>query len=280
MNRLKRQKSRGANKKRVIFWGSIVLLIFVLALVGPYFTPHDPYKNDLSNVNQFPSREYIMGTDTLGRCIACRLVEGAFQSIFSAALVVIITFVVGTAIGILCGYFGGVVDIVVMRLVDSIQAFPNLIFTICAAALLGGGLMNCVLAMSLTGWTSYARLARSQVLALKEETFVSAAHISGMSTGKILVKTILPNSLRPLMVSASTHVGRAIINFSSLSFLGLGTALPYPEWGAMLNEARVRLQIAPWAAIFPGMAIFLVILIMGMFGDSLNEWLNPKKNNV
>lgn len=264
-------------KLRVTIWGSVVALLFLTALFGPLFMPHDPYEVNLKQVTQAPSHEHIMGTDTLGRCIACRLIQGTFRSVFAAVLVVLITFVIGTVIGILCGYIGGVFDTILMRFVDSVQAFPSLIFTICVAAMLGGNLFNCILAMSMVGWTSYTRLARSQVLSVKEEIFVSAGRISGMSSIQILFKTILPNSLPPLLVSASTHIGSSILSFSGLSFLGLGSSPPYPEWGTMLNESRERLQLAPWAAIYPGLAILVVVVIMGMFADSLNELLNPKK---
>lgn len=264
---------------RFYFWSGLILLLLLVTLAGPKFMPHDPYAIDLTQVQQPPSHEYSCGTDTLGRCIACRMIEGAFRSVFAAVLVVLITLVIGTLIGILCGFAGGVFDTVVMRVVDSFQAFPSLIFTIAVAAMLGGSLTNCILAMSMVGWTGYARLARSQVLTIKEKPYVSAARVSGMSNAAILFQMILPNSLRPLVVSATTHVGGSILSFSGLSFLGLGTAPPYPEWGNMLSDARTHLQVAPWAAIFPGLAILLVVVIMGMFGDSFNEYMNPSKTN-
>ena len=217
------------------------------------------------------------GTDYIGRCIACRLVHGASRFIFAAFAVVAVTFVIGTSIGILSGYLGGAFDTIVMRFVDAVQAFPSMVFTISVAAMLGTGMTNCIIAMTAIGWTGYARLARAQVLSLRGRTFVSAARISGMSRTQILLKTILPNSLTPLVVSASMHVGNAILSFSGLSFLGLGTAPPYPEWGNMLNDGKATLQQAPWTVFYPGLAILLVVMIMGMFGDSVNEMLNPKK---
>lgn len=275
-----RRKKRGLFKSakiRFLFWMTVVLLLLGLSIIAPLFASHDPYEVNLMQVTLAPNREYPMGTDYIGRCILCRLLAGASRSIFAALVVVGITFIIGTGIGCLCGYFGGIFDTIVMRFVDAVQAFPQLIFTISVAAMLGKGMLNCIIAMSAIGWTNYARLARSQVQSLKERTYVSAARLSGMSQFEILFKTILPNSLTPLIVAASTHVGNAILGFSGLSFLGLGTAPPYPEWGNMLNDGRSTLQIAPWTVIFPGLAILLVVMIMGMFGDSLNEMLNPKK---
>ena len=264
-------------KARLLFWLSVVIALLILSLAGPHFAGHDPYKVNLMQVTQAPSQEYPMGTDYIGRCILCRLLTGATRSIFAALAVVAITYVIGTTVGCLCGYLGGAFDTVAMRFVDAVQAFPQLVFTISVAAMLGRGMVNCIIAMSAVGWTGYARLARSQVQTLKGKTFVSAARLSGMSRSGILFKTILPNSLTPLIVMASTHVGNAILGFSGLSFLGLGTAPPYPEWGNMLKDGQSTLQTAPWTVIFPGLAILLVVMIMGMFGDSLNELLNPKK---
>ncbi len=267
------------SKGRFIFWLCIVILLLLLSLIGPHFIKHDPYEMDLDNVRSAPSSEYIFGTDKIGRCTFCRLVTGAARSIFSAILVVIITLTIGTIVGITSGYIGGRFDTLVMRFVDTIQAFPSTVFTISVAAMLGSGTINCIIAMTAISWAGYARIARSQVLSLKEKTFVDAAVFSGMNRWQTLIKTILPNSLTPLVVSASSHVGSAILSFSGLSFLGLGTAPPYPEWGNMLNEGREWLQTAPWTVMYPGFAILIVVMIMSMFGDSVNEFINPKKRN-
>lgn len=267
-------------RRRFLFWLLVVLFIFAASLLGPLFLNHDPYETNLMNVNSAPSREYLFGTDYLGRCLACRLVAGAARSIFAAVAIVCITLVFGTAVGILCGYFGGKIDSVVMRFVDAVQAFPSLVFTIAVAAMMGGGIRNCIIAMSAVNWTTYCRLARTQAISLKGKTFVSAAKISGLSDRQILFKTILPNCLTPLIVNASMHIGDTILGFAGLSFLGLGTSPPYPEWGNMLNDGRIALQVAPWAILFPGCAIVLVVMAMGMFGDSLNALLNAGDTSV
>lgn len=270
-----RRLSSGA---RFYFWAAVVALLLIAAVTAPHLIRHDPYLVDLTQVNKPPGHGYIMGTDYVGRCIFCRLVEGAARSVYSALLVVALTFVIGTLIGVFCGFFGGAVDTILMRVVDSFQAFPSLVFTVAVAGMLGRGMLNCVIAMTVVGWTGYARLARSQVLSLKEQAFVSAARISGMSPLQILFKTILPHSVRSLVVFASMHVGNAILSFAGLSYLGLGTAPPYPEWGTMLSDGQQRLQTAPWAVFFPGLAILLVVMTTGMFGDSINEKLSPQKN--
>lgn len=275
----KRNKKKKRNY-RFIIWSIVVALLLIFCIIAPHFATHDPYEMNLLAVNSAPSKEYIFGTDYIGRCILCRLLYGAARSVFAALAVVAITFVVGVSIGSITGYIGGTADILIMRFVDSVQAFPSLVFTISIAAMLGSGMVNCMIAMSCIGWTTYARLARTQVLSLKERTFVNAAKVSGMSNVQILLKTIVPNILPPLVVEGSMHIGNAILEFAGLSFLGLGTAPPYPEWGNMLNEAKASLQTAPWTVMFPGFAILLVVMIMSMFGDSINEQLNPKKNTV
>ena len=274
----KKNKTFKAARRRFWFWLAVVLALFAAALIAPHFLKHDPYEVNLLQTTKAPGNGYLMGTDYLGRCIFCRLLKGAARSVFSALAVVAVTFVVGTAIGCICGYAGGWFDTIVMRFVDAVQAFPELVFTISVAAMLGSGMGNCIIAMSAIGWTSYARLARSQVLQIKEKTYVSCARISGAGKRNILFRTILPNSMTPLVVQASMHVGNAILGFSGLSFLGLGTAPPYPEWGTMLNDGKQSFQMAPWTILFPGLAIFLVVMIMGMFGDSVNGLIGLQRD--
>lgn len=264
---------------RVIAWSAVVVSMFAFALAAPHLAPHDPYAVDMTQVNQPPNAAYPFGTDYVGRCILSRLMYGATTSIFAAFPVVIATTILGTVIGTLSGYFGGKADLLIMRFVDTVQAFPSLVFTIAVAAMLGGGLANCIIALSAIGWTTYARLARSQILTLKEKTFVVAERVSGMSDAQILLRTLLPNSITPIVVEASMHMGNAILSFAGLSFLGLGTMPPFPEWGTMLNDGRATLQIAPWSVAFPGLALLAIVMIVGMFGDSINAAFNPKKRS-
>ena len=274
----RKARSRISPKTRLIIWSSIVIALLVFVIFSPKLAPYDPYAIDLKNTLTGPSPVHKLGTDYIGRDVLSRILCGGYRSIYSALAVVAITAVIGTVIGILCGYIGGAFDTIVMRITDSFQAFPSLIFTIAVAAMLGGGLLNAIIAMSVIGWTGYARLARSSVITIKEKTYVKAAFITGYSKLGLLFRTILPNAISSIIVMASMSVSDKILAFAGLSYLGLGTAKPFPEWGAMLNDGQETLQLAPWAIIYPGIAIFVVVIIMGMFGDSVNEYLNPDKN--
>lgn len=269
--------SRIRPKTRLIIWSGIAIALLVFVIFSPKIAPHDPYAIDLKNTLRGPSDIHRLGTDYIGRDILSRILCGGYRSIYSSLAVVVITAVTGTFIGVLCGYIGGAFDTIVMRITDSFQAFPSLIFTIAVAAMLGGGLLNAIIAMSAIGWTGYARLARSSVITIKEKTYVKSAFITGYSKVGLLFRIILPNAISSIIVMASMDVSNKILAFAGLSYLGLGTAKPFPEWGAMLNDGQETLQIAPWAIIYPGMAIFIVVIIMGMFGDSVNEYLNPEK---
>lgn len=274
---IKKPRLIKSSKIRFAVWSAIVLALLLFSILGPVLAPHDPYAMDLSNTNMPPSAEYPFGTDYIGRCIMSRLFYGAFRSIFASVLVVLITFVIGTAIGVISGFLGGKFDIIVQRFVDSIQAFPYMIFTIAVAALLGNGIVNCIIALSVVTWPRYTRLARAQVISIKERTFISAARVSGTPKLLILVTNIFPNILPALVVEASMRIGTTILSFSTLSFIGLGTAPPYPEWGNMLDTARQYFQTAPWTFLFPGLAILIVVLIMSMFGDSINSLLHKSQ---
>lgn len=263
---------------RVILWSSLLIVICLIAIIGPKLAPFDPLKTDLYAANLPPSRMNLMGTDYVGRDIFSRLLMGASRSIFGAMIVVVITFIIGTTIGLIAGYYGGIFDGVLSHIIESVQAFPSLIITIAIAGMLGPGFVNTMIAMSAVGWTSYARLARSETMEVKQKDYVLADRISGYSRWHILWHTVFPNIIKPLIVTASMHIGHAILSFAGLSFLGLGTTLPYPEWGSMLNEARDRLQQAPWATLFPGLAIVLVVMVFGLLGDSLNRYFNRKRS--
>ncbi|MDU0939916.1 MAG: ABC transporter permease [Clostridiales bacterium] len=273
----RRVGNRISPRTRLIIWSSVVIGLLVFVIFSPRLAPYDPYAIDLKNTLTGPSELHRLGTDYIGRDIFSRILHGGYRSIYSALAVVLITAGTGTVVGILCGYIGGAFDTIVMRITDSFQAFPSLIFTIAVAAMLGGGLLNAIIAMSAIGWTGYARLARSSVITIKEKNYVKAALITGSSKTGLLFRTILPNAMSSIIVMASMSVSNKILAFAGLSYLGLGTAKPFPEWGAMLNDGQETLQIAPWAVIYPGAAIFIVVIIMGMFGDSVNEYLNPDK---
>ena len=227
----------------------ILISIFLISLLAPYIAPNDPYAVDLTKTLQPPSKEFLFGTDSLGRCVFSRVLYGANRTIFSAIIVVLITFLFGTTVGIISGYIGGKIDRLIMRIVDVFLAFPGLVLAIAVAGLLGGSMINAMIAISLISWTKYARIARSKVLEIKEETFIQASKISGHNALHIMIKHILPNILAYLIVTASLDIGTVIMEMSSLSFLGLSSPLPTPEWGAMISEGKSVIQFVPWNKI-------------------------------
>ena len=185
-----------------------------------------------------------------------------------------VTFLIGSVLGMLAGYYGGAVDSVIMRLADVLLAFPQMVLAIAVAGILGGGMFNAMLAMGIAGWTGYARLARAKVLSLKEEAYVSAARLSGCSDGSIMFKTLLPNMLGPLAVNASTQIGSMMIGIAGLSFLGIGVQEPQAEWGSMISASRAYIQLAPWAVLAPSFATILTVMIFNYLGDCVRDVLD------
>ena len=199
------------------------------------------------------------------------MLTGLQTTVFAALAVVALSAVIGSVVGALSGYIGGAFDSVAMRITDAFMAFPALILGIAVAGLLGGGLQNAVLALVVPGWTRFARLARSSVLALKERPFIHAAIIGGLSRVSIALRHVLPNILPPLVVTACLDIGGSMLNLAGLSFLGLGASPPSPELGAMINQAASTFQTTPWAVFAPGFTIFLAVVVFNLFGDSVNE---------
>ena len=255
----------------------ILISIFLISLLAPYIAPNDPYAVDLTKTLQSPSKEFLFGTDSLGRCVFSRVLYGANRTIFSAIIVVLITFLFGTTVGIISGYIGGKIDRLIMRIVDVFLAFPGLVLAIAVAGLLGGSMINAMIAISLISWTKYARIARSKVLEIKEETFIQASKISGHNALHIMIKHILPNILAYLIVTASLDIGTVIMEMSSLSFLGLSSPLPTPEWGAMISEGKSVIQFAPWTLLAPGLAILIVVVLFNVLGDIIRDLLDLKE---
>ena len=255
----------------------ILISIILISLLAPYIAPNDPYAVDLTKTLQSPSKEFLFGTDSLGRCVFSRVLYGANRTIFSAIIVVLITFLFGTTVGIISGYIGGKIDRLIMRIVDVFLAFPGLVLAIAVAGLLGGSMINAMIAISLISWTKYARIARSKVLEIKEETFIQASKISGHNALHIMIKHILPNILAYLIVTASLDIGTVIMEMSSLSFLGLSSPLPTPEWGAMISEGKSVIQFAPWTLLAPGLAILIVVVLFNLLGDIIRDLLDLKE---
>ena len=271
---MKDLNAKRSSEKRLVFFLVLALLLVLVGILAPLLTPNDPNATSAMHMNAPPSAAFPFGTDRYGRCICSRVLMGARTSIFSAVTLVAVTFVIGTALGMLAGYYGGAVDSLIMRLADVLLAFPQMVLAIAVAGILGGGMINAMLAMGITGWTLYARLARAQVLSLKEEAYVSAARLSGCSGPEILLKTLLPNMLGPLTVNAATQIGTMMIGIAGLSFLGIGVTEPQAEWGSMISASRAYIQLAPWAVLFPAGATILTVMIFNYLGDCVRDVLD------
>lgn len=252
-------------------------LLIIIALLGPLLTPHDPYSQNLELRLASPSGTYWLGTDELGRCIYTRLLLGTRYSLLIGIAVVTINALVGTFLGLLIGYGPKSIDSAAMGVIDILMAFPGMILTLAVAGILGPGLLNMIVALTLLGWVSYARFVRGMVLSLKEEEYVENARMLGLGHTTILTKHILPNCLGPLLIYASMNMAGVILMAAGLSFLGLGVQEPHPEWGAMLNKGKNFLRSAPHLAIFPGLAIMLTTLAFNLLGDGLRDRLQGEE---
>jgi peptide/nickel transport system permease protein len=275
----KRLNTREFQKNRLAVLG-VLLIAFLtfLALFAPFISPHDPLELKLDRRLEAPSFEYPFGTDDLGRCIFSRVVYGTRFSLGIGVLVVAATSIAGTLLGVLSGYRGGMFDEIVMRGVDIVLAFPNIILALVIAGLLGPGFTNVVLALSLTQWPVYTRLVRGQVLSLKKRAFVEAAKALRAPNLYIMRRHILPNCLESVVVLGTLEIAHVIIFAAALSFLGLGIQLPDPEWGAMLKAGIPYLRSAPHLTFFPGLMIMLTVMAFNFAGDGLRDCLDTETN--
>ena len=254
-----------------------VLLLFLLAaLVAPLVSPYDPFLVYPYESLQPPTPAHWMGTDLLGRDIFSRIIFGARISLLVGFVSVGVSAVLGVTMGLLAGYYGGFVDNLVMRIIDTLMAFPGILLALTIVALLGPGIGNVMIAVGIGGIANFARLVRSSVLSIKEEVYIEAARSIGARDRRIMLRHILPNALPPVLVLASMSYGWALLSAAGLSFLGLGAEAPAPEWGAMLSDGRALLWDAPWTAVFPGIAIMCVVLSTNLLGDALRDALDPR----
>lgn len=268
--------SRFSGKVTVRTGGIICLLFIFSALFAPVIAPYDPYVQDLSGSLTSPSQKHLLGQDKLGRDILSRIFYGARVSLTAGILAVSFSLICGIFLGSISAYFGGMVDTVVMRIADIFLAFPGILLAIGMTAALGPGLRNVIIALSIIGWVGYARIVRGQILTLREADFAVAAKASGLPSMKILIEHLLPNSLSPIIIEATFGVARVIVAEASLSFLGLGVQPPFPSWGAMINEGRFYLFVAPHLTTIPGLAIMLLVISINFVGDGLRDTLDIK----
>ena len=263
-------------KIKLIIFGSICLTICLIALISEYIAPYDPYAQNLSEALQSPSLRHILGTDRYGRDLFSRVLVGGRSSIFSTLALILIISIVGTIVGLYCGVYGGIRDIILMRIADMFLAFPGMVFAIAVAAVLGGGMQNAVIALAVISWPRYARIARTQAMTLKNQPFIDAARLNGLSNGEIIVKHILPNTIGTIIVMAAVDIGTMMMELAALSFLGLGAIAPAAEWGSMMNDGRSMIQTSPWMILSPGLAIFVTIMCFNLLGDTIRDYFDTK----
>lgn len=254
----------------------LVLCLLLIAIAAPVIAPYDPTHAAMKDAFLEPGAQHLFGTDKLGRDCFSRVLYGARASLTGVLVLVASVFVVGTTMGVVSGYFGGKVDMVIMRISDMMISFPGMILAIAIAGIMGGSLVNAVFALTIVSWTKYARLSRSMVLKVKRRDFVEAAIVNGGTPGHILWVHILPNILPMMVITAAADIGALMMELAGLSFLGFGSQPPAPEWGLMLNEGRQQLQTAPWLMFFPGLATFVTVVVFNLWGDNLRDVLDPR----
>ena len=257
--------------------GMIIILLLVLTgIFAPFIAPYDPTAISPADRLQAPSREHLLGTDELGRDVFSRVIIGSRISLQVGISIVFLAAFIGTMVGLLSGYFGGLVDNILMRLTDIFISLPTLILAIAMTAALGPSLPNAVLAMVVVWWPVYARLIRSEVLAVKEKNYIRAMKVMGASPARIILFHVLPNTIDSVIVRASIDFGNAVMFCASLSFIGLGAQPPTPEWGAMLTSGRDYLRDAWWLVTFSGLAIFVTVMGFNLLGDAIRDYLDPR----
>jgi peptide/nickel transport system permease protein len=275
---------RAFRRDRLALISLFIIALFVLgAIFAPWLTPYPDQgmgKANLKEKLEPPSRAHLLGTDDLGRDLLARILLGSRPSLSTGFFVVALAMIIGTPLGAIAGYFGGWIDQSVMRITDVFLSFPALLLAIAISAALGPSFFNAMLSITLTWWPWYTRLARAQTVSLKEQTFVEASRAIGVPGFTIIRRHIIPNVLTPALVQATMDIGSAILMGAALSFVGLGVQLPKPDWGNMLNVARLYFSDGPWFAIFPGLAILLVAMSFNLLGDGVRDVLDPQSRRT
>lgn len=256
---------------------SLTLLLVIVTLAAPLISPASPTAQNLPARLESPNRAHWMGTDDLGRDVLARVIYGGRVSMLVSVCVVFGAGLIGLAIGSVAGYFGGWLDrFINIILINAFLSFPGILLAIAFAAFLGPGIGKVILSLIITGWAGYARLARAQVLQVREMEYILAARSLGASSGRILLRYVLPNILQPVLIQATIAMAGAILAESTLSFLGVGVLAPMPSWGAMLNDARAHLFDAPHLVLFPALAVAAAVLAFNLLGDALRDYLDPR----
>ena len=254
----------------------VVLCIVICAVFAPYITPYDPLKHDYNKLLSPPSVSHLLGADQYGRDLLTRVIFGCRYAIIIGGGVVAIQLLIGVTLGLIAGYYGGIIESLIMRMTDVMLSIPSIVLAVSIAGLLGGGIQNVIIAVGAVGWRGYTRLVWSEVLSIKKETFVEASRAIGCGDLRIIMRHILPHTLGSVIAYSSISIAIAILWAAALSFLGLGAQPPTPEWGAMLADGRDFMSDAWWIATFPGLAIMITVLGFNFFGDALRDALDPK----
>jgi peptide/nickel transport system permease protein/nickel transport system permease protein len=255
----------------------LAIILVLISILAPYIAPHDPLKTNMANSLKGSNSTFLIGTDQLGRDLFSRILYGALNSLKITFILVIIIFTVGTLVGTLAGYFGGLVDVIVMRFCDVFLAFPGIIFAIAIAGILGPSSINTIIALAVVNWAKYARVSRGLAMSIRKKDYIKSAKMGGARQYQIILKYVLPNIIPSLIVMATMDLGTMLLEISSLSFLGLGAQPPTPEWGYMINEGRAYIQTAPWLMIYPGLAMFITVTIFNLLGEGIRDILDPNK---
>lgn len=254
----------------------IILALLVIAIVAPWITPYDPNDQSFRIKLKPPSAEHWLGTDEFGRDVFSRILIGTRVALYVGIVPVIVAMIIGVTLGLAAGYYGKIVDQVIMRLIDILLAFPWLLLAIGIMAVLGPGINNVVIAVAIVYIPAFARIVRGSVLSIKEKEYVEAARAMGQPNPRIITRHVLANAWAPIIVLATLSIGQAIIYAAGLSFIGLGTQPPNADWGVMLSSGREYLRDAPWLGFFPGLAILITVLAFNLFGDGLRDALDPR----
>jgi peptide/nickel transport system permease protein len=276
LHRARRWWRRFARNRGAVFGLAVFLVIVFMALFAPVLAPYDPLAQGVGPANQGPTWAHWAGTDSFGRDMLSRIIYGARIALAVGIVSVVIALVVGVALGLAAGYYGGWADVVIMRVMDGLFAFPIIILAIAMMAVMGFGVKNVIIAVAVGFIAPFARVTRADVLAVKEEPYIEAARLGGVSSLAIIVRHVLPNVTAPIIVQAALRVSGAIITEAGLSFLGLGPPPPTPVWGSMIAEGRNFIVMAPHISTIPGLALMVTIVGLNLLGDGLRDTLDPR----
>lgn len=262
--------------KAAVVGGGLILFFIITAIVGPFLTSKDPTEVFILNKLQSPSAEHWFGTDNFGRDIFTRIIHGMGITLYVGFFSVAIGGIIGVLFGVVSGYYGGMVDTIIMRVMDVLLAFPGILLALAIVSVLGGSLTNVIIAVGVFSVPAFARIVRGSTLSVRKLEYIDAVKALGASDARIIFKHILPNVMSPIIVQSTLRIATAVLTASGLSFLGLGAKPPTPEWGAMLSDGRAYMAEAPHVVLFPGIMIVLVVLAFNIFGDGLRDALDPK----